>query len=605
MGTIFCSRDPFYKSVPGAVTLGTTVHFCLSLPSPCVRYAELVIRYDGEEEQSVPLYCEDVYWKGEFCFCRKGLWFYYFRYRNHGNDFLFVLTRGAGGCAIESDRLPCWQQTVYDPAYKTPHRYLNGVLYQIFPDRFFASKAPKQGVPKDRYLHQSMEEPVAWVPTETDPCGNVLNNDYYGGDLAGITQKLDTLKELGVTCLYLNPIFEAHSNHRYNTADYHKIDPLLGNEKDFALLCREAKKRGIGVIFDGVFSHTGSDSVYFNREGRYEGGAFSGEDSPYREWYTFGENHSYKGWWGFLTLPEVNETSSFLPFICGEGGVLQHWMRLGAAGVRLDVADELPDEFLDAVRDRLKQEDPEAYLLGEVWEDATNKEAYGVRRRYLLGQQLDGVMNYPFRTAILRCVLQGDAEFLCETVESILENYPPESVRVLMNPLSTHDTVRLLTALGGEPMGEHDRAWQSRQRLTPEQYRIGKERLMTAAALQYTLPGIPSLYYGDEAGMQGYADPFNRGYYPWGKEDEELKSFFIRLGQIKIYNSCLDGGAYHTVLCKGSRLVFERTGDENSLLVVLDAAGSAAEISLPPHYEGKPALLELPHLRIIAGGENA
>lgn len=588
---IFHSRDPFYKSVPGAVAAGTAVSFCLSLPSPCVRYAELVVRFDGEQEQAVALHCEGVYWKGEYCFDRAGLYFYYFRYRNHGSDFLYVLTRGQRGMAVESDKAPCWQQTVYDPDYETPRRYLDGVMYQIFPDRFFASGKPKVNVPMDRYLHPDISEPVAFAPTESDPKGNVLNNDYYGGDLAGITQKLGYLKDLGVRCIYLNPIFEAHSNHRYNTANYLKIDPLLGNEQDFEALCHEAEKLGMGVILDGVFSHTGSDSIYFNREGRYTGGAWADENSPYRDWYTFGKNRSYRSWWGFETLPEVNETSSFLQFICGEGGVLQHWLRKGAAGVRLDVADELPDEFLDAVRARLKAENKENYLLGEVWEDATNKEAYGIRRRYLLGKQLDAVMNYPFRDAILRYACSADAAYLCETVELILEHYPPQAMRVLMNHLGTHDTVRLLTALGGEAQGSHDRQWQSQQSLSKEQYRLAVQRLKTAVILQYTLPGIPCIYYGDEAGMQGYADPFNRGCYPWGDEDAEILRFYRAMGKIKIYNSCLDGGDYRTVFCKGSRFSYLRENQNGALYVCLDPNGAADSIPLPDGWETAETLL--------------
>ena len=200
------------------------------------------------------------------------------------------------------------------------------------------------------------------------------------------------------------------SNHRYNTADYRKIDPLLGTEEDFINLCREAKKRGIRIILDGVFSHTGSDSIYFNKNSRYNSaGAFNTPESPYKNWFQFLKYPDvYKSWWGFTSLPELDKNNpDYINFICGEDGILRHWLRLGASGYRLDVADELPDSFIARVREAVKAEGEENLLIGEVWEDASNKLAYGVRRKYFLGDELDSVMNYPFKEAILdllRCV---------------------------------------------------------------------------------------------------------------------------------------------------------------------------------------------------------
>ena len=195
-----------------------------------------------------------------------------------------------------------------------------------------------------------------------------------------------------IICLYLNPIFEAHSNHRYNTADYRKIDPLLGTEEDFVELCAKAKAVGISVILDGVFSHTGSDSLYFNRNGRYgeHSGAYRDPDSPYREWYSFRRYpDDYESWWGFRTLPNVRETyPSYLDFICNPNtGVLAKWLSLGASGFRLDVADELPDAFLDRVYQTVKSFGEDKVVIGEVWEDASNKISYGNRRHYLLDRR--------------------------------------------------------------------------------------------------------------------------------------------------------------------------------------------------------------------------
>lgn len=274
-------------------------------------------------------------------------------------------------------------------------------MYQIFPDRFYRSGTTKYNVPQDRYLHQRWGSQPEWRPNHQ---GEITNSDYFGGDLEGIIQKLDYLQSLGITCIYLNPIFEAHSNHRYDTADYTKVDPLLGTKEDFKRLCKEANKRGMHIMLDGVFNHTGSDSIYFNRKGRYQTlGAYQSQESPYYDWYQFYQwPEQYACWWNFETLPNVNETNeTYNAYINGTDGVIQTWLKAGADGWRLDVADELPDLFLDDITKAAKQVKPTSMILGEVWEDASNKMAYGQRRRYLLGKQLDSVMNYPFREAII------------------------------------------------------------------------------------------------------------------------------------------------------------------------------------------------------------
>ena len=390
---------------------------------------------------------------------------------------------------------------------------------------------------------------------------------------------------MGVTCLYLNPIFEAHSNHRYNTADYRKIDPLLGTEEDFRQLCAAAHQAGMAVILDGVFSHTGSDSIYFNREGRYgNSGAFRDPQSPYRKWYQFEQYpYRYHSWWGIDTLPNVNEEEpTYLDFICADDGVLAFWMGLGADGFRLDVADELPDCFLDAVRRQLKKHGARL-LIGEVWEDASNKIAYGQRRRYLLGEQLDGVMNYPLGNAILSFVRNGGGQDLARTVWTILEHYPPQTVSVLMNSLSTHDIPRAITALAGEPFAGQDREWQAaRHFLPPDRYQDGKKKLRLASLLQYLLPGVPCLYYGDEAGLSGYRDPFNRCPYPWGQEDPELLDWFRQLGTLRrAFSSLLANGDYLPVLWNRDLFCFVRRQGNRTLLVAVNRGDEPCPLLLP------------------------
>ena len=487
-----------------------------------------------------------------------------------------------------------WQLTVCDPEMKPPAALAGGLIYQIFPDRFFASGQPKRDVPQDRELRADWGGEPRWRP---DSDGKVRCGDYFGGDLEGIRQKLPYLESLGVTALYLNPIFEAHSNHRYNTADYRKIDPLLGSEQDLRRLCAEAKACGISVILDGVFSHTGSDSVYFNREGRYgeASGAFRDPESPYRSWYRF-EHYPdrYQSWWGFETLPEVDEKNpDYLRFLTGADGVIRHWMDAGVSGWRLDVADELPDEALDAICRTVRRCDPDAPVIGEVWEDASNKVSYGVRRRYLLGEQLSSVMNYPLTNAILAFIRSGDSYSLYETLLTQQENYPAPVRCALMNSLSTHDIPRAITALAGEPDAGSSREWQSAHGvLAPQDYERGARLLRLASLLQYFLPGTPCLYYGDEAGMTGYRDPFNRGCYPWGREDAGLLEWFRMLGSLRREHRELLAGA-DCSLVEISREIcsFVRPGPLCSLFVAVNRGDAPRPLRLPPGWN--PALAQV------------
>mgnify|MGYP001409598848 CR=1 FL=1 len=392
------------------------------------------------------------------------------------------------------------------------------------------------------------------------------------------------LCDLGVSCIYLNPIFEAHANHRYTTANYLKADPLLGTNEEFAALCAAAAKEGIRIILDGVFSHTGSDSVYFNREGRYgPGGAYRDRNSPYRSWYDFDSGYpsGYRCWWGFETLPEVQEDSpSYIDFVCGKGGVIDTWLGLGASGFRLDVADELPDAFIERIRQAVKAHGEDKLLIGEVWEDATTKEAFGRRRTYLRGKGLDAVMNYPFRTALIAYLRGGDADDFRETLEALRENYPPEAFLSLMNFLGTHDTPRILTVLGADnvPDSKADRAAYC---LSPAQRQIGLERLRLAALILFTFPGAPTVYYGDEAAMEGWEDPFNRAGYPWAQEDTDLKAHFAELARFRRSFPALQAGVLHWIWTSGPLLIFARELDGQLLTTVVNAADVSQALSLP------------------------
>lgn len=593
----FNSRSTYFKSKFGSVTEGEEITFRIAVPcSFNIGGAFLMVKKDGEEYTEYKMNYESRTGEDSESYTvtvkigECGLYFYRF-------DFLGGYGRGSilnggDGVGVFSDNgqgFTDWQLTV-SKNFDTPQWLKGGIIYQIFPDRFMNSGKEKQNVPSDRIIRSDWGGEPYFRP---DRNGEVLNNDYFGGDLEGIRQKLPYLKDLGVTCIYLNPIFEAHSNHRYNTADYGKIDPLLGDEEDFEKLCKSADEMGIKIILDGVFSHTGDDSVYFNRKERYNCvGAYQSKDSEYAEWYKF--HHfpdKYDSWWGFKTLPEVKEESpSYREFICGDDGIAAKWLKMGAGGFRLDVADELPDIFLDDLKKAVKKAKPDALLLGEVWEDATNKFSYGVRRRYLLGDQLDSVMNYPFAEAILEFCRAGNAEQFMSGIMNIVENYPKQCLDVMMNHIGTHDTVRAITRLAGESSDYRDREWQSSHKLSFFEYRQGIERLKLAAALQYTLPGVPSVYYGDEAGLQGYRDPFNRGCYPWGNENRELIDFYRTLGKIRRENSVFKEGKFTPVSAAMGCVAYTREDETGGILIIANRNTHAISYHLPAKFTASAAL---------------
>ena len=480
-----------------------------------------------------------------------------------------------------------WQMTVYDAASPTPGWFGEGLTYQIFPDRFCRSRLPDMAeMPAGRRLHGNWEDIPDYLP---DGDGEYCR-DFFGGDLAGIRGKLPYLRELGVETLYLCPIFEASSNHRYNTGDYRRIDPMLGTEEDFRALCAEAHDLGIRVILDGVFNHNGKDSRYFNADGRYDTvGAAQSQDSPYYPWFHFHPwPTDYDAWWGIRDLPAVNEDApSYRDFIFGgEDSVIRHWLRAGADGWRLDVADELPDDFIAGIRQAMDETKPGCLLLGEVWEDGSNKIAYSQRRRYLLGGETHCLMNYPFRTAALCYLRGGDAAEFRESMETIRENYPAPAFLSAMNFLGTHDTPRVLSLLG-EGQAPAEKAERAVYRLDPEEERLGKERWKLASALLYAFPGSPMLFYGDEVGLQGLEDPFCRGGYPWGREDGDLLAWFRLLGRVRKRPS-LRRGDLTWLHAQGPLLAFRRQAEGETTAAAFNAGDADETLTLP--WEGREAL---------------
>ena len=578
METYFDPRDTRCKTPFGAAKCGTEVRFTLFDDAFC-GCELLVYREFAGAEDVCPLPPAEGGFSGAYTAPGEGeLCWYVFRLTRWDGTLSYL---GKNGLRPDRDGAERWQLTVYEDT-GTPDWFGRGVTYQIFPDRFCRTGTPDvSGMVGHRWLHESWDDQPVFRPDED---GQITNRDFFGGSLAGITEKLDYLQSLSVTTLYLNPIFEAASNHRYDTADYRAIDPLLGDVETFRTLCREAHKRGMRVMLDGVFNHTGSRSRYFNADGFYpELGAAQSQDSPYYDWYSFHPwPTDYDAWWGVKTLPAVNEQRpAYRQFIFkGEDSVVRHWLRCGADGWRLDVADELPGDFIAGIRRAIEDEKPDGYLLGEVWEDGSNKVAYSQRRRYLLGRETHGLMNYPLRTALLRWLGGGDAAEFRESMETLRANYPPAAFYGAMNFLGTHDTPRILTLLGAEhiPAAKEERAAFA---LSPAQLARGRAKLRLAGMLLYGFPGSPTLFYGDEAGMQGFEDPLNRGTYPWGREDTGLLDFFRALGRLRKERRSLQSGSLTYIYAQGGGLVITREHEGETTMVALNAGDEVLTLTLP------------------------
>ena len=570
-------KDPFGTLVPGQ---GCTLNIHIPSSVQATQVSCVFLFEDGTPYKTVPMTYKikrgayDI-WTGKFSIEDTGLYFYHFEIKTKTGGFrLFKVGNDTNMEAGDS-----WQLSVVPTDFTTPDWAKGACIYQVFPDRFHASgKCDLTGKLEPYTVHQDWYEEVDWRPTKE---GLVLNNDFYGGNFKGITQKMDYIASLGITILYLNPISKSFSSHRYDTGDYKTPDPMLGTVKDFQEMCDAAHARGIKVILDGVYSHTGSNSLYFDKNRTFGGkGAYCSKNSPYYSWYTFHDYpDSYTCWWEFDTLPTVKKMDpAFVEYIItGEDSVVAHWLRLGADGYRLDVVDELPNEFVLLLKKRIREIKPDALLIGEVWEDASNKEAYGIRRRYFVDGVLDSCMNYPFRTAILNFLKDRDNGWgLKETVMTIAENYPPQVLACNMNMLGTHDTARILTALVDDFDGSREE--KAARHLSMSQRLCAQERLLMASFLQYMLPGAPSLYYADEAGMEGYKDPFNRRPYPWGREDRTLLEHHKQLGKLRKNQEALRLGDIEFFQAGDQKIGFSRSLNGTKLRVYVNRSGDPWEI---------------------------
>lgn len=574
-----------------------------------VNNLELIINQQhGKNEKNVEMNYvltknNTSYFEGEIVFENIGIHYFCFKLNLNGEE-MWIKANGNESKipCLTKDNLPYWSITVYEKEFEVPEWAKGKIMYHIFVDRFYKSEKYMPKTMKNRITKQWGEMPD-W---NIDEKPKYKNNDFFMGNLKGIEEKIDYLKELGVEIVYLSPIFQSQSNHRYDVADYENVDPYLGTNLDLINLCKKAHENGMKIIIDAVFNHTGNDSKYFNEYKNYNTiGAFEGVKSPYYSWYRKNRNGEFEYWWGFKNLPVCDgNNTSWQNYVYGIDGIIDKWFKFGIDGIRLDVADELTDEFIENIRKTVKRNKKDGFIIGEVWENAVTKEGYGKQRTYLLGKGLDSVMNYPFTNAILKFVRFGNYQYLVNTINEILLQYPEEVVFSLMNSLSTHDITRAITTLvadGVEDNGfnliwdvPYEREIQfQKDKLSISDYEKAKNMIKIAVILQYFLPGNPCIYYGDEVGLYGYKDPFNRKCFPWDKIDKELLDYYISLGRVRNKIKFLSKAKINIIKADENIFVFERYDENNKILIAVNRSENDIELELEEEFKNSEIIFNV------------
>ena len=596
----FDSQNEAYKAPFGAVAVGEQVRFSIAAGED-VTSAVLVIK----GFTSVPMEKQDGLWIAETAIPAKGEYDYYFVLSNGSNVAVYGDDDGyyGPGCVTDLTGVKPYDLVVFESGYETPDWMKNAVIYQIFPDRFFNGDESNDRAQEwargevdyefitDWYTLPENPEQEGLLDEETYKSSGAWygdgqwSNEIYGGDLKGITERIDYLKALGVNVIYLNPVFWSISNHRYDAVSYTEIDPILGTLGDFEELVAVAESNDMHVILDGVFNHVSDDSVYFDRYYKFLGKsekigaypywayvydymaengadqtaaeaaavAFFGEnygitDYSYTEWFhvsstpaTWADNiglragkpvYSYEGWWGYDSMPVIYSTNGSeyqtgnwaQEIISGENSVNAYWITKGMDGWRLDVANEVSDETWQNFRDSVKALDSDAVIIGEIWDDAT---------KYLMGDMYDSVMNYLFRNAVIGFAKGNSASQTTRELEKIRERYPEEAFYAMMNLVGSHDTTRLLSYLDGIGDDRNQKDFNSAFPTYEGTSQLAKDRQYLVAFMQFTYAGAPTIYYGDEIGMVGSDDPDDRRAFEWGKGNEELVNWYAKLAAIR------------------------------------------------------------------------
>jgi len=619
------SRDDAYRQPFGAVPAGTEV--TLRLRAAAGDLTDATVRvWDALAESQVMVSMSVVardatggdhgydWWEATLPTTRIPTVLYYRFIVRDGGETRYVeddaLLDGGPGEALETSEDRSWQLVTHEPDFATPDWAKGAVVYQVFPDRFANGDASNDPSPDnqpagdgaERYLDGDVYgNPILTRDWETDlpegfcraytapaePCDEEpLGRDFYGGDLVGLRERLPDLAELGVTVVYLNPIFAAPSNHRYDTSDFTVIDPDLGTTEDLEALTAEADALGMRILLDGVFNHVSSDSPLFDRAERFpEVGACESADSPWATWFTFSpgppekcfDGQTYEDWFGFDTLAVIAENPETFAYFLGEEGVATRWLASGIGGWRLDVMNEISHDYLRGLRRSIKGADPDAFILGEEWGDAS---------AWLLGTEVDSVMNYRFRRAVIGLINGETADAdgaiagltpteFAATMEGVREDYPAAAWDVLHNLVDSHDTTRILWTLtpGADNREEKEAA---------DALEAGKAKLRLVAALQLTWPGMAGIYYGTEVGLTGHDDPDDRRPYPWGAEDLELRDWYARLATLRAEHESLRTGELTFLHADDAAgvLAFGRRTDDEAAITVLNLSDGSVTVEV-------------------------
>ena len=569
--------NPINNKLPkGACAKGSNVSYTLKVAKFIgLNLAYFVMHKDGENDTRIEMAKDHADERYFYMTCSvkyddPGFYWYHFEVETSSGNFTLVrdddfnLKMGPGGNN--------YLQLVIASESSVAKNFRKGIIYHIFVDRF--CRSGQVTARKGLKLIDDWSKPIE---LEYNEAGERVNFNCYGGNFQGIIDKLSYLKSLNVGTIYLSPIMEANSNHKYDVADYSKIDSMFGDQELFETLIAKAKRLGMTVIIDGVFNHTGSDSVYFNKNGRYRTvGAYQSPNSKYYSWYTFNKYpDDYSCWWGIKTLPQTEENSGFFDYIAGRNGIIEKYMAMGIGGYRLDVVDELTNNFLHAICQAARRVNPKAMIIGEVWEDASSKISYDERKNYFLGGNLDSVTNYPMKNAILDFVKHGDVKTFVNTINLIKDQYPKAIQNNLMNIIDTHDTARALTYFG------LDDGINPKQNitLTPEQRDRAKKLLKLATIMQYTVMGIPTVFYGDEAGLEGTGDPYCRATYPWGSEDSELVEWYKQLGELR-NNPVFANGELNIKYAQNGVIAYERDNGDFKAIIIINRGEKPFEFTL-------------------------
>jgi cyclomaltodextrinase len=615
----FDSRALAHKTPFGAIHPGTSVTFTIEVKADSLSGIDLFVEQEDIYENQYTITYTPVAkvamtragtspdgskdrWQGSFTFEASAVYGYYFEtvidgesviYANNNITIPYTRSVGAGGVGrpyykpMQAEAIRRFRQTVYDPAFSPPDWAKDAVYYYIFPERFRNGDPGNDPTPgQDTYvgdidveLHPTWIDDGPWVPGAVDGHDGDdehHNNDFYGGDLQGIIAELDYIASLGANTLYINPIFEAPSNHKYDTSDYLSIDDNFGDDAVFDTLVDEATSRGIRVMLDTSLNHCAADSVYMDRYGKYPGplGAFEGQvirtDSPFYDWFEFNPaatdpDQAYNSWLGISTLANLQESDAWKSFAFGaDDSVTRSWLRRGVSGWRMDVAPWVEDDFWREWRVAVKQENPEALALAETWFDSS---------KFFLGDTFDSTMNYIFRDAVFAFARGEDAARAMEILELTREHYPPEVYHSLMNLLSTHDAPRALFQFGYD-VGDTSFPVVA----------VAKQKLRLAVLFQMTYPGAPAIFYGDEVGLTGGPDPFNRRTYPWadqgGTPDLALLGDITALVEMRQQHPVLRRGSLVPLYTDANVIVMLRRQGDVTAIVAVNNHDSARTVTV-------------------------